>query len=44
MLSLTVREKIILYLKEQQQEQQTLRILLPMSRQQLADLFGIQKF
>lgn len=44
MLSMTVREKIMLYLKEQRQEQQTNRIHLSLSRQQLADLFGIQKF
>ena len=44
MLSMTVREKILLFLKEQQREQQTTRIRLPFSRQKWADLFGIQKY
>lgn len=44
LLSLTVREKIMLYLKEQQQAQQSSRVHLSLSRQQLADLFGVQKF
>ena len=43
-LSLNVREKVCLYLKEQQRQQQTDSILLPMSRQELADLFAIQKY
>lgn len=44
MLSMTVREKVMLYLEEQQQEQHTNRVHLSPSRQQLADLFGIQKY
>ena len=44
MLSMTVREKITFYLKEQQREQQSDRIFLSLSRQQLASLFGIQKY
>lgn len=44
MLSMTVREKIVLYLKEQQKEQHSSRIHLSLSRQQLAELFGIQKY
>lgn len=43
-LSLTVREKLILYLEELQKQQHTDRILLPMSRQELADMFAIQKY
>ena len=44
MLSMTVREKVCLYLKEQSRLQQSNNILLPMSRQELADHFGIQKY
>lgn len=44
MLSMSVREKICLYLKEQSRLQQTNNILLPLSRQELADHFGIQKY
>ena len=44
LLSMTVREKVLAYLKKQQQEQQSSRIRLPFSRQQLADVFGIQKY
>ena len=44
MLSMSVREKLILYLKEQISLQQTKDILLPSSRQELADHFGIQKY
>ena len=44
MLTMNVREKVILYLKEQSRLQHTNRILLPMSRQELADHFGIQKY
>ena len=44
MLSLNVREKVSLYLKEQSRLQQTKNILLPLSRQELADHFGIQKY
>ena len=44
MLSMTVREKVCLYLKEQSRLQQSNNIHLPMSRQQLADHFGIQKY
>jgi CRP-like cAMP-binding protein len=44
MLSMSVREKVSLYLKEQSRLQETNNILLPMSRQELADHFGIQKY
>ena len=44
MLSMSVREKVSLYLKEQSRLQQTKNILLPLSRQELADHFGIQKY
>jgi CRP-like cAMP-binding protein len=44
MLSMSVREKVSLYLKEQSRQQQTKNILLPLSRQELADHFGIQKY
>lgn len=44
MLSMSVREKICLYLKEQSRQQQTDNILLPLSRQALAEHFGIQKY
>ena len=42
-LSMSVREKVCLYLKEQSKLQQTNNILLPLSRQALAEHFGIQK-
>jgi CRP-like cAMP-binding protein len=44
MLSMSVREKVTLYLKEQMKQQQSNHILLPLSRQELADHFGIQKY
>ena len=44
MLSMSVREKVCLFLMEQSRQQQTINILLPMSRQELADHFGIQKY
>jgi CRP-like cAMP-binding protein len=44
MLTMSVREKVSLYLKEQSRLQQTNHILLPVSRQELADHFGIQKY
>lgn len=44
MLSMSVRGKVCLYLREQSRQQQTKDILLPMSRQALADHFGIQKY
>jgi len=44
MLSMSVREKVSLYLKEQSRQQQTQNIFLPLSRQELADHFGIQKY
>lgn len=44
MLSMNVREKVSLYLKEQSRQQQTQNIFLPLSRQELADHFGIQKY
>lgn len=44
MLSMSVREKVSLYLKEQSKLQQSNHILLPLSRQELADHFGIQKY
>ncbi|MBQ6548614.1 MAG: Crp/Fnr family transcriptional regulator [Prevotella sp.] len=44
MLSMSVREKLCLYLLEQSKLQQTRQIVLPLSRQELADHFGIQKY
>ena len=44
MLSMNVREKVCLYLREQSRLQQTNDILLPLSRQALAEHFGIQKY
>ncbi|MBQ7471358.1 MAG: Crp/Fnr family transcriptional regulator [Prevotella sp.] len=44
MLSMSVREKVCLFLMEQSHQQQTKNILLPMSRQELADHLGIQKY
>ena len=44
MLLLSVRDKIIFFLKEQQRLQKSNTITLPMSRQELADHFGIQKY
>jgi CRP-like cAMP-binding protein len=44
MLSMSVREKVILYLEEQIRLQQSKDVLLPFSRQELADHFGIQKY
>ncbi len=43
-LSMNIREKILLYLKEERQRQQTDHLTIPMSRQELADHFGIQKY
>ena len=44
MLLLSVRDKIIFFLKEEQCRQQSNTIRLSMSRQELADHFGIQKY
>ena len=44
MLLLSVREKIVFFLKEEQRRQQSNTIQLSMSRQELADHFGIQKY
>ncbi len=44
MLSLNVRDKLILYLKEQSRRQQSNEIILPLSRQELSEHFGIQKY
>ena len=44
MLLSSVRDKIIFFLKEEQRRQQSNTILLSMSRQELADHFGIQKY
>lgn len=44
MLSMSVREKVCLFLTEQSRKQQTTNIVLPLSRQALADHFGIQKY
>lgn len=43
-LSMTIREKVCIYLKELKREQQSNQLLLPLSRQQMADQFGIQKY
>ncbi len=44
MLLLSVREKIVFFLKEEQRRQQSNTIQLSMSRQELADHFSIQKY
>ena len=44
MLLSSVRDKIIFFLKEEQRRQQSNTITLSMSRQELADHFGIQKY
>lgn len=44
MLSMSVREKVMHYLEEQIKLQQSKDVLLPFSRQELADHFGIQKY
>ena len=44
MLLLSVREKIVFFLKEEQRHQQSNTIQLSMSRQELADHFSIQKY
>ena len=44
MLSMSVREKVMHYLEEQIRLQQSKDVLLPFSRQELADHFGIQKY
>lgn len=44
MLSMSVREKVCIFLMEHSRLQQTNNILLPMSRQEIADHFGIQKY
>lgn len=44
MLSMSVREKVCIFLLEQSRQQQTNNILLPMSRQEIADHFGIRKY
>ncbi len=44
LLSLSVREKVEQFLKSEVQKQQSNRIHVGMSRQELADSFGIQKY
>ena len=44
MLLSSVRDKIIFFLKEERRRQQSNTIQLSMSRQELADHFGIQKY
>jgi CRP-like cAMP-binding protein len=44
MLLSSVRDKIVLFLKEQLRRQKSSTIILSMSRQELADHFGIQKY
>jgi len=44
MLSMNAREKVSLYLKEESQRQQTRRVFIDMTRQELANHFGIQKY
>jgi len=44
MLSMSVKEKVHLFLKEEKYRQQTNRILINMSRQELANHFCIQKY
>ena len=43
-LSMSVREKVCCYLKEEQKRQQNNLIVLKMSRTELAEQFGIQKY
>ena len=44
MLLSSVRDKVVFFLKEEQRRQQSNTIQLSMSRQELADHFGIQKY
>ncbi len=44
MLSMSVREKVESYFKEEQKNQQSRHLLIPFSRQALAEHFGIQKY
>lgn len=44
LLSMNIREKVCMFLNEQQREQQTRNLCMPFSRQQMAELFGIQKY
>lgn len=41
---MTVREQVAIFLLKEAREQNTLKITLPRSRQEIADSFGIQKF
>ena len=44
MLSMSVREKVESYFKEEQKKQQSRHLRIPLSRQALAEHFGIQKY
>lgn len=44
MLSMSVREKVERYLKEEQKKQQSRHLRITLSRQALAEHFGIQKY
>lgn len=44
LLSMPIRNKVCHYLKELQMEQKSNKLRMPLSRQQMADLFGIQKY
>ena len=44
MLSMRVREKVEYYFKEEQKKQQSQHLRIPLSRQALAEHFGIQKY
>ena len=44
LLSMSVREKVCQYLMEQSKQQQSRTIILPLSRQELAEHFAIQKY
>ena len=44
MLSMSVREKVEYYFKEEQKKQQSRHLRIPLSRQALAEHFGIQKY
>lgn len=44
MLSMNVREKVCHYLRQLSQQQQSTKVLVPLSRQELADHFGIQRY
>jgi len=44
MMSMNIKEKVMLFLKEERTRQQTNRVFINMTRQELANQFGIQKY